>query len=40
MKEQNIAILSSIGVNPKFLNRVEQACEKASGDIVQRVQEL
>lgn len=40
MKEQDIAILSSIGVNAEFLNNVEQACEKAANNIVQRVQEL
>lgn len=40
MKERDIAILSSIGLNAEFLNRVELACEKASNSIVQRVNEL
>lgn len=40
MEEKDIAILSSTGVNAEFLNEVEQAYEKASGNIVQRVQGL
>ena len=40
MKEEDIGIYTALGENADFLHRVNQACEKAANNIVQRVQEV
>jgi len=40
MKKEDIGILTSIGVNADFINKIEKACEKAANEISQRVREL
>ena len=40
MKEENIGIYTALGENADFVHRVDQACEKAASNIIQRVQEI
>jgi hypothetical protein len=40
MKEEDVGIYTALGENADFVHRVNQACEKAASNIVQRVQEV
>jgi hypothetical protein len=40
MKEKNIGIYTALGENADFVQRVDEACEKAASNIIQRVQEI